>query len=370
MKSPIRPQVLTMQPYSPGKPIDEVKRELGLDHVVKLASNENPLGPSPKAVEAAKKAAEQMHIYPDAAAYSLREAFSERFQVPMDQIIFGNGSDELIHYLGLMALHGGDTELVMGDPSFVRYEASAQVSEGRLHKVPMDSEWRHDVRAMAERFNENTRLVYIANPNNPTGTLVTADEVDWLLERMPEGAILILDEAYYEFAADLPEYPDSVGLIRAGKPVVSLRTFSKAYGLAGIRVGYGFGPREIVDAINRIREPFNVNSLAQAAGIAALGDAEHMNRTVQTNREGIRRITQKVQEMGFDVVPSWANFICIDMGQPAKPIFEDLLKRGVIVRSGHVLGMPNHLRVSIGTDQEVDAFLKAFAESAPAAAAR
>lgn len=370
MKSPIRPQVLTMQPYSPGKPIDEVKRELGLERVVKLASNENPLGPSPKAVEAAKKAAEQMHIYPDAAAYNLREALSARFDMPMDQVIFGNGSDELIHYLGLIALDGPDTELVMGDPSFVRYEASAHISEAQLTKVPMDSDWRHDVKAMAARFSDKTRLVYIANPNNPTGTLVTAEEVDWLLGQMPEGALLVLDEAYYEFAADLPDYPDSLALIRAGKPVVSLRTFSKAYGLAGIRIGYGFASPEIVDAINRIREPFNANSLAQAAAIAALDDAEHMNRTVMTNRDGIRRITQKVEEMGFSVVPSWANFICIDLGQPAKPVFEALLKQGVIVRSGHVLGMPNHLRVSIGTEEEVDVFLKAFAESAPTAAAR
>lgn len=360
MPLPIRPNVLAMRPYSPGKPIDEVKRELGLKEVVKLASNENPLGPSPKAVEAVQKAAAQMHIYPDASGFEVKEAISGVFGVPSNQILLGNGSDELIRYLSDILLNGTDTELIMGNPSFVRYESAAELAGAKLVKVPLTSDLRHDLDAMAEVISSATRLIYIANPNNPTGTVVDRAGVDRLLERLPSGALLVLDEAYYEFAAHLSDYPNSLDYIKAGAPVVGLRTFSKAYGLAGIRMGYGFAPSEVVDAIDRAREPFNVNSLAQAAAIAALADPEHVRRTVEVNAKGLALIDQACRELGYETIPSYANFILINLNKPAEPVFQELLREGIIVRSGHVLGLPTYLRVSVGTEDEVKKFVSAL----------
>lgn len=349
-----------MSPYSPGKPIDEVKRELGLTRVIKLASNENPLGPSSKAVAAVKEAAAQLHLYPDASSYALKQAISTRHGVSAECLMLGNGSDDLIHYLCQCFLDGPDTQMMMGDPSFVRYESGGQLADSQVIKVPLDSEWRHDVKAMAAALTFQTRLVFIANPNNPTGTMVSQQEVDWLLTQLPEGCVLILDEAYFEFAEGTPDFPNSLDYVRAGAPVVGLRTFSKAYGLAGIRVGWGVAPLAVVDAVDRIREPFNVNLLAQSAAIAALNDPDHVAATVALNNRGLARVDKACQSLGMSVVPSLANFACIDLGRPARPIFEALLKEGIITRCGDVLGMPHHLRVSIGTEAEMDAFLEAF----------
>ncbi len=367
MSFPIRPNVLKMRPYSPGKPIDEVKRELGLTDIVKLASNENPFGPSPKALAAIQKAASDIHLYPDASAFELRSAIAKRHGLDLGQVMVGSGSDEIISSLGHILL-GPGTQLIMGDPSFVRYDSSAHLADAELVKVPLDSEWKHDVRAMAEKFTDQTRLVYIANPNNPTGTVIPHEDILYVLDRLPAGALLVLDEAYFEFAEHLEDFPKSVDLLKAGKPVVILRTFSKAYGLAGLRVGYGLASSEIVTNVDRVRMPFNVNSLAQAAAIAALDDAVHVRKTVSENAAGLERVTAMAEKMGFKVVPSYANFICVDLGSPAMPIFEALLAEGVIVRPGTVLGMPNHLRVSIGTTEEMDVFEKAFLKVAGRAA--
>lgn len=360
MSFSLRPHLSGMSPYSPGKPIDEVKRELGLERVIKLASNENPLGPSPKAVEAVQKAAANLHLYPDAAAFSLKEAISKTFDLDPSLLMIGNGSDELIHYLCQCFLDGPETQMMMGNPSFVRYESGGQLADSQVVKVPLNAEWRHDVEAMAAALTPQTRLVFIANPNNPTGTMVTKSEIDWLLERLPSGCVLVLDEAYVEFAEGVENFPLSLDYIRKGAPVVGLRTFSKAYGLAGIRVGWGAAPRAIIDAVDRIREPFNVNILAQSAAIAALLDQGHVAATVALNRQGLARIEGVCNELGFSVVPSLANFACIDLGKPARPLFDALLREGIIARCGDVLGMPNHLRVSIGTEEEMSIFLEAF----------
>lgn len=354
----VRPNILEMTPYSPGKPIDEVKRELGLDRVVKLASNENPLGPSPKALEAIAEAAKSLHIYPDGASYNLRHKLSERFGLPMNQVIVGNGSDELLHLIGLLFLDGPNDNIIVGYPSFSRYDASAYLANAELVRVPLNGDYAHDLQAMADAVNENTRLVYVANPNNPTGTIVTKAEFDAFLDRIPERVMVILDEAYYEFAADQTEYPNSLDYVKAGRNVIGMRTFSKAYGLAGIRLGYAFVPGYICDAIDRAREPFNVNLLAQAAGVAAIGDDEYVARTVAVNREGLDRLNAAFEKVGAKPVKSFANFVFADLGQPAKPIFEALLKEGVITRSGHVLGAPNCLRVSVGTPDEIDYFIE------------
>ncbi|MCX7800722.1 MAG: histidinol-phosphate transaminase [Fimbriimonadales bacterium] len=362
----IRPNVRRMVPYSPGKPVAEVQRELGLDSVVKLASNENPLGPSPKAVEAVRRAAACLHVYPDGSAYELRQALSRKFGVPPSQILLGNGSDELIHLLGLVFLGAADDEMVVGDPSFVRYDAAAHLADCRLVKVPLDGDLVHDLKAMARAITPGTKMVFVANPNNPTGTIVRKPEVDAFLRDLPDGVVLVLDEAYYEFAADVPDFPSSLEYVRAGKPVVGLRTFSKAYGLAGIRIGYGFAPEEVVDAVDRAREPFDVNSLAQAAAVAALEDDEHVARTVANNRAGAERIAEALREAGARVYPTWANFVYADLGRPAQPVFDALLRKGVIVRTAASMGSATGLRVSVGTPDEVERFVRAFREVASA----
>lgn len=356
----LRPNVLRMKPYSPGKPIDEVERELGLESVIKLASNENPYGPSPMAVEAVRRAADAMNFYPDATGHVLKEALAARHGVRQDQILLGNGSDELIHLLTTVFLEPDRDDMIVGDPSFVRYDAGAELAGSRLTKVPATPAWRLDIPAMARAVTPDTKLVFIANPNNPTGTYATRDELREFLDAAPEGVVTVLDEAYFEFAEPISDYPDGLEFVRAGKPVVVLRTFSKAYGMAGIRLGYGVAPAEIVDAVNRAREPFNVNSLAQAAALAALGDREHLERTLRGNAEQMQRLVDGVQALGLTVIPSCTNFLCIDLKRPSQPVFERLLQSGVIVRGGHTLGMPNFIRVTVGTGAEVDRFLSAF----------
>lgn len=356
----LRQNVLQLKPYSPGKPTEEVKRELGLERVVKLASNENPLGPSPSAVAAIQRAAEQVHLYPDASGYELKQVLADFVGVQPNQIVLGNGSDELIHILGCVMLSGASEAIMVGQPSFVRYDAAALLAGSQLIKVPVTEDWRLDLPAMAERLTPQVRIVFLANPNNPTGTYVTHREVENLLDRLPDGALLVLDEAYFEFAVGQSDFVRSIDLLRSGAPVMIMRTLSKAYGLAGMRLGYAVAPPELADAMERAREPFNVNSLAQAAAIAALSDQAHVHRTVEENARGMSRIAAAAQGLGFSVLPAFANFVCIDLQEPARPWFEALLHEGVIVRSGDVLGMPHHLRVSIGTAEEIDFFIEAF----------
>lgn len=362
MASGLRPNVLKMTPYTPGKPIDEVKRELGLTGVVKLASNENPLGPSPKAVEAVRAAAAQMHLYPDASGYALKVAIAEKLGVEQNQIVIGNGSDELIHILGLIYLEPGDN-VVIGAPSFVRYDAAAHLSDVELRAIPLDQSWKHDLSAMAEACDGRTKLIFLANPHNPTGTVLTHSEIESFLNKIPASAVLVLDEAYFEYSEGVADRLDSVSLMKSGRNVVVLRTFSKAFGLAGIRIGYAVASAEIVDAVNRAREPFNVNALAQAAAIAALSDSQHLTNSFQVNQSGLDRVTAFMCERGYAVVPSRANFICVDVspsGKSGQEVFDLLLREGLIIRSGGPLGMPAYIRVSIGTEAEMDEFFAAF----------
>jgi histidinol-phosphate aminotransferase len=360
--TPIRPNVLGMKPYPPGKPISEVKRELGLEKVVKLASNENPFGPSPKAVAAMQEAAWQLHQYPDGNAFEMKQAISHRFGVPAGQIMVGNGSDELIHLLGLLFLGSPDDEMIVGDPSFTRYHASAYLAPAKLVKIPLDADFRHDLPAMARAVTERTKMLWIANPNNPTGTIVRKPEVDKLLQDIPKSVLVILDEAYFEFASHLPDFPISTDYLAAGHNVVGLRTLSKIYGLAGIRIGFGFAPEYIVDAYNRAREPFNVNSLAQAGCIAALEDEEHLRRTVENNRAGLETLNDAFHRVGARPFESYGNFVYADLGREARPVFQALLERGVITRAGDIFGNPTCLRVTIGTPEENAFFVEKLFE--------
>jgi histidinol-phosphate aminotransferase len=353
-----RPNVLQLEPYSPGKPLDELKRELGLTEIVRLSANENPLGASPRVLQALQQFLPSLHLYPDGYCGQLREALSAFYQLPPDHFVFGNGSDELIHLLGLAYLESGD-EVIVAHPSFVRYDAAALLNNATLHRVPLTPDYRHDLPAMGARVNERTKLLFIANPNNPTGTLVYRAELERLLDELPPHVLVVLDEAYFEYV-DHPDYPNGVDYVRAGRNVVVLRTFSKAYGLAGLRIGYAIARREILEPLERVREPFNVNALAQVAAVAALADQEHVRRTRELNREGLNFFYQLCEELGLGYIPSWANFVMIDVGRDTRAVFQALLRQGVLVRTGDIFGMPTFIRVNTGTREDNARFADAL----------
>ncbi len=345
----IPPNIASLRPYSPGKPIAEVEREFGLTDIIKLASNENALGPSPAAIDAIKAHAGDVHMYPDGGCHDLRQALALHLGVNPAELTFGNGSDEIIHLLGLAFLRPGD-QVIQGDPTFSRYESAVTLGEGECIKVPL-REWRYDLEAIAAAVSPRTRIVFIANPNNPTGSYVTHAEVERLLERLPDGCVLCLDEAYYEYV-DAPDYPDSVRFVQARANVVALRTFSKLYGLAGLRVGYGMSRPEIIRAIEQVREPFNVNHLAQAAAVAALSDRQHASLSRSMVAQGRQQLSDGLGALGLIVWPSQANFVWVDVLRPAKQVFDALLRQGIIVRTGDAFGADTFLRITIGTKDQ------------------
>jgi histidinol-phosphate aminotransferase len=297
-------------------------------------------------------------LYPDAGCVDLKARIEERVGLPASQICIGNGSDELIHLLSALLLQPGDN-IVMGDPGFSRYESEAIAIGADVKKIPLDARACHDISAMAAAVDSNTRIFWIANPNNPTGTIVPKQQVDDLLRSLPDHVLVVLDEAYYEFATH-SDYPNSADYIRQGSNVVGLRTFSKTYGLAGLRVGFAIGPENIIEALEKVRGPFNVNALAQRAALAALDDQEHLDRTIEVNKKGIERLTSFLTSKGCTVAESYANFVWCDLGGPADEICKQLLRKGVIVRPGSLFGCPNNIRVSVGTDEELSRFEDAF----------
>lgn len=347
----------SLKPYIPGKPIEEVKRELGLTDVIKLASNENPLGPSPMAVRAAAEAAARVHLYPEATAPELRQALARRVGLPEDHIIVGNGSDEIMTLLGRTYIDSGD-EVVIQKPSFATYEHATRITGGIPVFVPL-RDWRPDLEAMLARINPATKMVFICTPNNPTGPTVPRAELERFLARIPDGVLVILDEAYREYVDD-PEYPDTVEYLRKGYPVVVLRTFSKIYGLAGLRVGYGLGDPEVLRPLFTVREPFTVNLVAQAAALAALQDEDHVTRSYENNVRGKEYLYGEFRRLGLTFVPTQANFILLNLGRPGRPVFEALQRNGVIVRPGEFFGLPEHIRVTIGTPEENRRFIEAL----------
>ncbi|RMH31425.1 MAG: histidinol-phosphate transaminase [Nitrospirae bacterium] len=348
----VHPTIASLIPYSPGKPLEELEREFGIQNAVKLASNENPLGPSPKAQRALAQAAGSLHRYPEGSAYALRRALAQRWGVEADHIIVGNGSDEIISLLVRAFLSPGD-EAVMADQTFVMYKLAVLMAHARPIEVPL-KDWRHDLPAMAKAITDRTRLVFLCNPNNPTGTMVPAQEVEALLAQLPEHVLLVCDEAYYEYVCD-PRYPESVHYVKQQRPVVVLRTFSKIYGLAGLRVGYGIAAPEIIDYLNRVRPPFNVNTLAQQAALAALQDEEHVRVSRALNESERSRVDRALRDLGLSPVPSQANFLYFDMHGDGARFYDALLREGVIIR--HLRG--SLLRVTIGQPHENQRFLNA-----------
>jgi len=359
MSDLVRPCVKGLTPYVPGKPIDEVHREFGLTDIIKLASNENPLGPSPRAVEAIRAAAADVRLYPDNDCFALRRALSAHLGIPGEQLLLGHGSDELIHNIGLAFVAPGD-EVMMCCGPFSQYEFTAKLMAAAPVMVPL-VDWAYDLPAMARALTPRTKVVFIASPNNPTGTIVRRAELAAFLRALPPTAVLVMDEAYHEYVDD-PDYPDSLALVREGKNVIVLRTFSKIYALAGLRLGYGATTPALAAAMNAVREPFNVSSLAQVAAVASLADPEQVTRTVRLNTEAKLTFYAGFDKLGLRYTRSFANFVWVDLGRDCREVFLELLRLGVIVRTGDIFGAPTHVRVTTGTPEENARFLAALGQ--------
>ena len=340
--------IRSLVPYAPGKPIEEVEREYGIKDSIKLASNENPLGPSPKAVAALRERLHLLHLYPDGDCFYLRHGLAAKLGVSADQLIFGNGSNEIIELAVRTFLRPGD-EAVMAHQAFVIYRLVVQAAGGCPKVVPL-RDFTHDLEAMARAVNPRTRILFLANPNNPTGTIYRRREWESFLAQLAPEILLVVDEAYFEYVAE-PDYPNSLLYHREGRALLTLRTFSKLYGLAGLRIGYGIGDREMIDLMHRVRQPFNVNAAAQWAALAALEDREHVQRTLEVNRQGMDYLAREIARLGLVFIPSQANFLLVRVGR-ARAVYEGLLRRGVIVRSMEGYDFPEYVRVTIGTMEE------------------
>ncbi len=352
-------EILNLVPYEPGKPIDDVARELGLnpESIIKLASNENPLGPSPKALLAMRETLEKLHFYPDGGGFHLREGIAQQFKIQRENVILGNGSNEIIELLYHTFTRPGEHEVITVRNAFAVYHLMAQLFGVRCIEVP-DHDYTHDLEAMLAAITPKTRLLFVANPNNPTGTRVSNESLDRFIKALPDHVILVLDEAYYEF---LDNPPNSLQYVKEGRKVVLMRTFSKIQGLAGIRIGYGLAPVEIADLLQRARQPFNTNSIAQAGALAGLKDLEHQRKTKQITDLGRSLLEDSFKKRGLPYVPSVANFVLVNVGD-ANLVFKALLQKGIIVRSMVSYKMPEWIRVSIGTNEQNLAFLKALEE--------
>ncbi|HEY3236025.1 MAG TPA: histidinol-phosphate transaminase [Polyangiaceae bacterium] len=353
----VTPNIESLIPYEGGKPIEELERELGVVGAIKLASNENPLGPSPKALAALQSNLQSVHRYPDSHAYRLRTQLSQTHAVPIDQIIQGAGSAELIDLL-IRTFTTAEHHIVFAEPSFVVYKLAALAHGTPFTLVPLRDQ-THDLEAMAAAVTDKTRLLFVANPNNPTSTYVGRAAMERLLRTVPSQVTVVADEAYIDYA-DADDFPDCLSLRSLRERLVVLRTFSKVHGLASLRVGYAIGPSMLIDYLNRVRSPFNVSSLGQLAACAALEDREHVERSRKMNRIERARLSRGLGELGVKVLPSQANFLFVDLGRPAQPVFQALLNRGVIVRAFPQL--QNNLRITVGTPTENDRLLATLAE--------
>ena len=360
---PLHPSVDSIVPYVPGRPTEEVERELGLRETVKLASNENPLGPSPRAIEAMRAALSQVNRYPDGGAYYLRQRLSQEVGVPAECLIIGNGSTEIVEMIA-KAFLPPDGESLVSEGAFIMYRIASLAAAAVVRTVQMTTDLRHDLPAMAAAVGPKTRLVFIANPNNPTGTRVSTTELDAYFDAVPPTVITVLDEAYREYI-EASDYPDGTEALRAGHRVVVLRTFSKIHGLAGLRVGYGVAAPEVVSSLEKVRSPFNSGSVGQVAARAALGDTEHILRSRKENTRELRRVEAALRAGDIEYVPSSTNFVMMRPGIPGERAFQALLQQGVIVRPLGGYGFGDHLRVSIGTAAENDRFLAALGRIRP-----
>lgn len=350
----VRDAILGLKAYQAGKPIDEVKRELGLDDIIKMASNENPLGCSPEVQKIIANLAAEVNLYPDASNYELKKALSEYLDVSTERIFCGAGSDLLIRVICSLFVNPGD-ETIMPEVSFQRYEDSTQLMGGKIVKIPMKNHGI-DIERTIAAINDRTRVIWLCTPNNPTGPILTKDDLFGALDRIPRDVIIIMDEAYHEYVTD-ERYPDTIALLDKYENMIILRTFSKAYGLAGLRLGYGMASEEITQYMNSIIGPFDTNLIAQAAAIAALKDQEFLKRVVEENARGKNYFYKEFEGLGLEYIVTEANFIMVNINKDDKAVFQSLLRKGIIVRPGHLFSMNGWLRVSIGTMEQNKRFI-------------
>jgi len=351
----VQPHVRSLEPYEPGKPIEELERELGIEGSAKLGLNENPLGPSPRAVAALHGAVENVHRYPDGHALALRRALAARLDVPEASLILGNGSDELLELLAKTFLGPGD-EVVHAWPSFAMYPIVVQGMGATAVSVPLDAHRAHDLDALAEAVGARTKLVFVCNPNNPTGTSVGREAFDRFAASLPEDVVLAVDEAYFEYVRR-DDFPDALAWVKRRPATIVLRTFSKIYGLAGLRVGYGVTDPELAGYLERTRHPFSLNAMAQAAALAALDDEPHVARSRELNARGMVYLGRELEALGIEVTLSDANFLLVHTGPD---VYEPLLREGVIVRPMSGFGLPEHVRVTVGLPEENERLVKAL----------
>jgi len=347
-------------PYVPGKPIEELERELGIKDSIKIASNENPLGPSPKAMEAIKNAIPLLNRYPDGNATLMKDKLSKKFNITPDMIVTGNGSNEILELAAATFMRPGD-HAVISEHAFVVYDLAVDARGFDKTVVPPGKSYGHDLKAMADAVTDKTKMLFIANPNNPTGTYNTKAEVDALLESIPDDVIVVMDEAYSEYV-EKEDYPDSIDLVKSGANIIACRTFSKIYGLAAVRCGYGIMSADKADYMNRVRQPFNTNLLAQAAAEAALDDDEFVEKSRKINSEGMAYLEKKFEELGLEYIPSVGNFVLFKSPKDSKQLYDELLHKGVIVRPMGGYRLPEWIRASVGLPEENERFINALKE--------
>lgn len=358
MKIPVARHISTIVPYPPGKPIEELEREYGIQGSIKLASNENPLGPSPRALAALNDALSRLHRYPDGSGYYLRQKISRKYSVPFDGIVLGNGSNEVIEFAIRAFVQPGD-RVIVPEPSFLLYKLVTQMVGGETVSIPL-RDYSIDLQGMLAAVDDRTRVLFLTNPNNPTGTLLRKAPFDAFLAAVPPEVLVVLDEAYIEFARD-DDTPQGFDYIHQEDPcLLVLRTFSKAYGLAGLRIGYGVTNPSVATYLNRVHQPFNTGSLSQAAAIAALDDEEFLSETLRTVWEGMEYLCREMDRIGLNTLPSQANFFLIQVPVDGKKVFEHMLRQGVIIRPMNAYGLPRHIRVNVGRPEENRRFVKAL----------
>ena len=356
-----RSSIMAIKPYTPGKPIEEVQREVGLDDIIKLASNENPLGPPPEAVKAIQDAAATVYLYPDGNCFYLKAALAKRYDITSEQIVIGHGSDEILELLAKAYLEAGD-EVVIAEPTFSEYIFVSQLLAAVPVAVPVDKDYKHDLKAMLKAVTPKTKMIVLCNPNNPTGTVLGKREVADFIARVPANILVVFDAAYYEYVDRDADFEGGLSYALTRPNVILLRTFSKIYGLAGLRVGYGIADREVIAMLNRVREPFNVSLLAQKAAEASVNADGHVAAAYALNQAGKAYLYEQFTAMGLSYIPTQANFIMVDVRRNCREVFQALLKKGVIVRTGDIFGMPNYIRVTFGTMAENERFIRALKE--------
>ncbi|HEC28880.1 MAG TPA: histidinol-phosphate transaminase [Gammaproteobacteria bacterium] len=355
--------IRSLQPYAPGKPVAELEREYGVSNIIKLASNENPLGPSAEAIKACQACLDELELYPDGNGFALKQTLAEQYSLDMNRITLGNGSNDILEFIARVFLAPG-LNAVFSEHAFAVYPLVSMAAGARLniarpntrdHAMP----YGHDLAAMRSLVDRDTRVIFIANPNNPTGTWIDADSLEAFIADVPPHVIVVVDEAYVEYVTE-EDYPDSIPWLQKYPNLVITRTFSKVHGLAGLRIGYAFSHPEITDLLNRVRQPFNTNAMAQAAALASLGDPDHVKKSIESNSTGMARICRAFDDMGLEYIPSVGNFISFTTALPGDEVYEKLLRQGIIIRPVSNYGLADYLRVTIGSTEQNDRFLHAL----------